>query len=112
MKRRRVKTEENMQEEGELEGEQSNLRQKAVWHVISLLTLFSKRKDRLNLSSERADPSGTALARISSNSKLQTRTLVREEATKITNRNCLKENLKEKEKLVAGPRWAPDTRTD
>jgi hypothetical protein len=23
-----------------------------------------------------------------------------------------KENLKEKEKLVAGPKWAPDTKTD
>jgi hypothetical protein len=31
---------------------------------------------------------------------------------KIPNRNCLKEKLKEKEKLVAGPRWAPDTKTD
>jgi hypothetical protein len=35
-----------------------------------------------------------------------------ERALKITNRNCLKENLKEKEKLVAGSRWAPDTKTD
>jgi hypothetical protein len=25
---------------------------------------------------------------------------------------CLSEKLKEKEKLVAGPRWAPDTKTD
>jgi hypothetical protein len=31
---------------------------------------------------------------------------------KIINRNCLKENLKEKEKLVTGPRWAPDAKTD
>jgi hypothetical protein len=30
---------------------------------------------------------------------------------KITNNNFLKENLKEKEKLVVGPRWAPDTKT-
>jgi hypothetical protein len=28
------------------------------------------------------------------------------------NSNCLKENLKEIEKLVAGPRWTPDTKTD
>jgi hypothetical protein len=28
---------------------------------------------------------------------------------KITNSNRLKENLKEKERLVAGARWAPDT---
>jgi hypothetical protein len=34
-------------------------------------------KDRPDLSSERADPSVTALARTSSNRKLQTRTLVR-----------------------------------
>jgi hypothetical protein len=33
------------------------------------------------------------------------------EAT-ITNRNCLKENIKENEKLVVGPRWAPDTKSD
>jgi hypothetical protein len=30
----------------------------------------------------------------------------------ITNNKCLKENLKEIEKLVTGPRWAPDTSTD
>jgi hypothetical protein len=28
------------------------------------------------------------------------------------NSNCLQENLKQIEKLVAGPRWAPDTKTD
>jgi hypothetical protein len=28
----------------------------------------------------------------------------------LTNSNCLQENLEEIEKLVAGPRWAPDTR--
>jgi hypothetical protein len=39
-------------------------------------------KDRPGLSSERADPSGTALARTSSNSQLRTRPLVREGATK------------------------------
>jgi hypothetical protein len=39
-------------------------------------------KDRPDLSSDRADPSGIALARTSSNSKLQTRPLVREGATK------------------------------
>jgi hypothetical protein len=52
-------------------------------------------KDRPNLSSERADPSGTALARTSNNSKLQTRPLVREGAT-ITNPQLSKENLKKK----------------
>jgi hypothetical protein len=31
---------------------------------------------------------------------------------KITNNNRLKNNLKEKEKLVAGPKWAPDIKTD
>jgi hypothetical protein len=39
-------------------------------------------KDRSDLSSERADPSGIALARPSRNGKLQTRPLVREGATK------------------------------
>jgi hypothetical protein len=39
-------------------------------------------KDRPDLSLERVDPSGTALARTSSNNKLQTRPLVREGATK------------------------------
>jgi hypothetical protein len=39
-------------------------------------------KDRPDLSSERADPSVTALARTTSNSKLQTRPFVREGATK------------------------------
>jgi hypothetical protein len=31
---------------------------------------------------------------------------------KITNPQLSDGNFKEKEKLVAGPRWAPDTRTD
>jgi hypothetical protein len=31
---------------------------------------------------------------------------------KITNPQLSKENFKEKEKLVAGPRWVPDTKTD
>jgi hypothetical protein len=35
-----------------------------------------------------------------------------EMALQNNNLNCLKENLKEKEKLVAGPRWAPDSKTD
>jgi flagellar motor protein MotB len=39
-------------------------------------------KDKPVLSSERADSSGTALARTSSNSKLQTRPLVKEGAKK------------------------------
>jgi hypothetical protein len=39
-------------------------------------------KDRPYLSSERADSSDTALAKTSSNSKLQTRHLVRQDATK------------------------------
>jgi hypothetical protein len=74
-----------------------------------LILTEDTKKDKPDLYSERADPSGTALARTSSNSKLQTRPLVRESAT---NSNCLKENLKEKEKLVVGPKWAPDTKTD
>jgi hypothetical protein len=39
-------------------------------------------KDRPYLSSEKADPSVTVLARTSSNSKLQTHPLIREGATK------------------------------
>jgi hypothetical protein len=52
---------------------------------------------------------GTALARSSSNSKLQTRPLVREGAT---NPELSKEKFKEKEKLIVGPRWVPDIKTD
>jgi hypothetical protein len=54
-------------------------------------------------------PNGTTLARTSSNNKLQTRQRGR---YKITNPQLSKENHKEKEKLIAGPRWAPDTKTD
>jgi hypothetical protein len=43
---------------------------------------LSLTKDRPGCSSERADQSGTALARTSSNSKLQTHPLVREVAIK------------------------------
>jgi hypothetical protein len=46
------------------------------------LILSKDIKDRPDLSSERADTSGTALARTSSNSKIQTRPLVRKDATK------------------------------
>jgi hypothetical protein len=47
------------------------------------LILTKKRtKDRPDLLSERADPSGTVMARTSSNNKLQTSHLVREGATK------------------------------
>jgi hypothetical protein len=53
-------------------------------------------KDRPDLSSERADPSGTALARISRNSKLQTRPLVREDATKYQTRKYLKKMSRRK----------------
>jgi hypothetical protein len=46
------------------------------------LILTKDTKDRPNLSSERADPSGTALARTSSNSSLQKRPLVGDGSTK------------------------------
>jgi hypothetical protein len=45
-------------------------------------------------------------------SKLQTRPLVREGATEITNPQMSEGNLMEKEKLVTDPRWAPDIKTD
>jgi hypothetical protein len=46
------------------------------------LILTKDTKDKPDLSPERADPSGTALERTSSNSKLQTRLLIREGAIK------------------------------
>jgi hypothetical protein len=45
------------------------------------------------------------------NSILQTRSLVREGAEKITNQQLSKGNFIEKEKLVAGPGRGPDTKT-
>jgi hypothetical protein len=36
--------------------------------------------------------------------------LLREGVTKITNQQLSEGNFMEKEKLVAGPRWAPDTK--
>jgi hypothetical protein len=46
------------------------------------LIMKKESKDRLDLPSEGAYPIGNELARSSSNSKLQTRPLVREDATK------------------------------
>jgi hypothetical protein len=46
------------------------------------LILTKDTKDRTDLSSDRADPNGTALGRTSSNNKLQIRLLDREDATK------------------------------
>jgi hypothetical protein len=54
----------------------------------------------------------TALARTSSYSKITDPSFRQRGRYNITNSNCLKENLKEIEKLVAGPRWAPNTKTD
>jgi hypothetical protein len=51
-------------------------------HTDCRLILTKDTKDTPDLLSEGADTSGTALARASSNSKLQTRPLVREDATK------------------------------
>jgi hypothetical protein len=45
-------------------------------------------------------------------SKLQTRPLVREGAKNNKPATVRKKNFKEKEKLVAGPRWVPDTKAD
>jgi hypothetical protein len=44
-------------------------------------------------------------------SKLQSCPLVREGRYKIKHMQLTEENFKEKEKLVAGPRWVPDTKT-
>jgi hypothetical protein len=58
----------------------------------------------------KSDCSGKAQKQLYS--KLQTRHLVREGATKITNPQLSERNFMEKEKLVPGPRWAIDTKTD
>jgi hypothetical protein len=67
-------------------------------------------KDRPDLSSERADLSGTALVRPAAT--VNYRPVLSSERTLQNNKPQLsKKNLKENEKLVAGPRWAPDTKT-
>jgi hypothetical protein len=58
----------------------------------------------------KSDCSGKAQKQLYS--KLQTRPLVREGATKLQKTQLPEENVKEKVKLVAGPRWAPNTKTD
>jgi hypothetical protein len=65
--------------------------------------ILTKDCQKTNLTSRQV----TALERTSSYSKLLTHPLVN-----ITNSSFLKENRKEIEKLVAGPRWAPDNKTD
>jgi hypothetical protein len=55
-----------------------------------------------------SDCSGKAQKQL--HSKLQTRPLVREGTTKITKPTTA--YYMEKEKLVTGPKWAPDTKTD
>jgi hypothetical protein len=56
----------------------------------------------------KSDCSGKAQKQLYS--KLQTRPLVREGATKLQPRNCLKK-IQGESNLVAGPLWAPDCRT-
>jgi hypothetical protein len=58
----------------------------------------------------KSDCSGKAQKQLYS--KLQTRPLVRMGSNKITNAQLSEENFKAKVKLVTGPRWAPDTKTD
>jgi hypothetical protein len=57
------------------------------------------------------NPRKTALPRLSNNCKLQIRPLEREGAPLQPTRICLKMMIKE-DKLVAGPRWLPDTKID
>jgi hypothetical protein len=61
-----------------------NILSKYLMYILTdyRLILTKDTKDRPNLSSERADTSGIALARTSSNNKLQTHPLVREDGTK------------------------------
>jgi hypothetical protein len=75
------------------------------------LMLTKGTKDRPDLSLERADPSGTALARTSSNSKLQTRPLVTD-GVQNNKPQLSKRKSQGEKKLVAVPRWAPETKTD
>jgi hypothetical protein len=58
----------------------------------------------------KSDCSGKAQKQLYS--ELQTRALVREGATNYQNRQLSKGHFKEKKKLVAAPRWVPDTKTD
>jgi hypothetical protein len=59
------------------------------------------------------DPRVTALARSISNCTVNYRAVLSSErALKIINSLPSKGNSKEKEKLVEGPRWAPDWSTD
>jgi hypothetical protein len=59
-----------------------------------------------------SDPRKVAQAMPGKNWKLQTRLLVREGALHQQIRNCLKIVKERREKLVAGPRWEPDSRTE
>jgi hypothetical protein len=68
-------------------------------------------KDRLDLSSERADPSGTELAKPVATVNYRP-VFSSEGALQNTNPQLCKDNLTVKEKLVASPRWAFDTKTD
>jgi hypothetical protein len=68
------------------------------------LILTKDTKDRPDLSSERGDPSGTALARPSSNSKLQTRPFVREDAPHQDTRNLSDKKQKSGHELQMGAR--------
>jgi hypothetical protein len=55
----------------------------------------------------------TALARLRSNCTVNYRTVLSSERALQNNKPAtVKGNFKEKEKLVAGPRWVPDTKTD
>jgi hypothetical protein len=82
-------------------------------YILTDYRLTDKRLtiDRPHLSLVSADPSGTALAKTSSNSKFGPSSRQRGRY-KIINPQLSKENFKEKEKLVADPRWVPDTKTD
>jgi hypothetical protein len=75
------------------------------------LILTKDTKDKPDLSSERADSSGTALVRTAA--AVNYRPVLSSERALQNNKPQLpKEHLKEKEKLVAGPKWALDTKAD
>jgi hypothetical protein len=66
----------------------------------------------MTVSSRNFDPRVTALAKDRSNCTVNYRPVLSSERGLQNNKTSLsKENLKEKEKLVVGPRWVPDTKT-
>jgi hypothetical protein len=82
-----------------------------VFHVV-LLALQVGGVSKIETIKYAHESCRTGLVISVKNWKLQTRLLVREGTPHQQTRNCLKVITEKGEKLVAGPRWVPDTRTD